>query len=99
MRQITFQATSALMARETFRKSNTEVYENEVGDFIMALHGNPIAKITPEGEIWIRSAGWETNTTKERLNGLPGVAIHQHNWAWYLNYKVWKDSHLWTRIR
>lgn len=37
----------------------------------------------------ITNAGWATNTTKERLNGIPGVSISQRKGIWYLNGKEW----------
>ena len=54
-----------------------------------------IAKLK-DGELHITSAGWQTNTTKERLNGIPGVRIQQRNWTWYLNDKKWNGE--WTKI-
>jgi hypothetical protein len=30
-----------------------------------------------------------TTTTKERLNGLNGVNIHQKDFQWYLNGEAW----------
>ena len=44
----------------------------------------------------ISNAGWQSNTTKERLNGLPNVGIYQKNWQWYLNGNEWNGE--WTRV-
>jgi hypothetical protein len=44
----------------------------------------------------ISNAGWASNTTKERLNGLPNVRIHQKNWNWFLNGVEWNGE--WTRV-
>lgn len=59
------------------------------------LHDNAIARHTADG-IEISMAGWETVTTRERLNGLPGVSISQRAGVQYLNGKAWHDSHVWT---
>ena len=68
MREITEQSAAAFMAARPFRKGNTEVIV-ENGKTTLYLHGNPIArKIGPRVEV--STAGWKTNTTKERLNGL-----------------------------
>ena len=40
-------------------------------------------------DLWITAAGWRSNTTKERLNGLNGVNIVQRDWQWYLNGEAW----------
>ena len=54
----------------------------------MFLHGNKIAE-KRDGALWITNAGWNTVTTKERLNGLDGVTIFQRKHVWYLNGKEW----------
>ena len=43
-------------------------------------------------ELWITSAGWQTNTTKERLNGFNGVNIYQKDFQWYLNGEAWNGE-------
>ena len=53
------------------------------------LFGNIIARKNDDGTISITSAGWPTNTTKDRLNGLPGVSIVQKNYEWFLNGESW----------
>jgi hypothetical protein len=52
------------------------------------LHGHLIAKADHNG-LQITNAGYFTNTTKERLNGLPHVHIQQKNFDWYLNGELW----------
>ena len=37
----------------------------------------------------ITNCGWETATTKERLNALPNVRIQQKKGIWYLNDVEW----------
>lgn len=59
------------------------------------LHGNKIAEMR-NGELWISNAGWSSNTTKERLNGLDGVSIYQKNYEWFLNDKPWDGS--WVNV-
>ena len=56
------------------------------------LHGNKIAFKDEDGNLHITNAGYETNVTKERLNGLlqlgvfrfPVPRIFQKNFRWYL---------------
>lgn len=59
------------------------------------LHGNKIAEWRG-GELWITNAGWSSNTTKERLNGLPGVRIFQKAGQWFLNEAKWDGS--WVKV-
>ena len=43
-------------------------------------------------DLWITSAGWPTNTTKERLNAFNGVNIYQKDFQWYLNGEAWNGE-------
>ena len=90
MRKITQQAVEAFMDARPFSKDNTtiEVLPNVT---IMRLHGNRIAYRynDPERTLSVTNAGWFSNTTKERLNGIPGVNIKQKKGEWYLNGEVW----------
>ena len=40
----------------------------------------------------ITTCGWPTRTTKDRLNALPNVHIHQLKGMWYLNGEKWDGS-------
>lgn len=39
--------------------------------------------------VFITNAGWQSNVTKERLNGLHNVSICQKKGVWYLNGQQW----------
>jgi hypothetical protein len=90
MKKITREAVSAFMEARSFRKSNMTI-EVQPNVTIMRLYGHPIAYRynDPERTLSISNCGWFTNTTKERLNALPNVRIHQRNWQWYLNGVQW----------
>ena len=94
-RKITQESVSAFLAGRKFKKGNMSV-EVELGYTKLKLHGNTIATIDALGVLSISNAGWQSNTTKERLNGLPNVHINQKNWSWYLNGNVWDGT--WKRI-
>jgi len=94
MRQITKDAIAAFIKGVPFKRDNTAVRTDHNGVYL-ALHGNIIAMSSDEFDGWyISNAGWFTNTTKDRLNGLPGVSIVQKQGVWYLNGTVWDGS--WT---
>ena len=90
MRQIPKESIDAFMNAQSFKKENMEV-EVRPQVTILRLHGNAIAYRynDPEKTLSITDAGWKSNTTKERLNGLPGVSIHKTNGEWYLNGEKW----------
>lgn len=96
MRKITRDAINAFMSGRKFKRDNTQVtifdvmYEDSKPTIGLYLHGNLIARREKDtGKIKISNAGWSTNTTKERLNGIPGVSIHQKAGQWYLNGVKW----------
>jgi len=92
MRKITQKAVDALFSGRNFKAGNTKVE-----DSTLILHWTAIAKIE-NGKLYVRSGGYETNTTKERLNGLPNVNIYQKNYQWFLNGVEWQDSRQWTEV-
>ena len=91
MRKITKESIEAFLSRQNFTKSNMKV-RNMDGKTYLKLHNNIIAVLHVDGTLMITNAGWESPTTKERLNGLPNVSIHQKNWQWYLNGEKWDGN-------
>lgn len=100
MKQITKESIEAFESLTPFNKSNMKVkiLGAEKGIPVWAelyLHDNKIAEIhkTKRKKVLkITNAGWKTNTTKERLNGLNGVRINQLKGVWYLNDKEWNGD-------
>ncbi len=104
MRQITRDAINAFMAGSSFSRDNTQVVVDTTGESVhgagvyLLLHGNLIAwrSLSPSCPLWVRDGGWQSRTTKERLNGLPGITVHQHKGQWYLNGEEWAGE--WARV-
>ena len=91
MRKIEQQMNEAILNRKDFFKGNTSVenYITETGarEAIVKLHGNHIA--TVGDTLQICDAGWQTVTTKSRLNALcnefaEGCYVFQRNFDWFL---------------
>lgn len=96
-RKITTDAVHAFMNGENFSRDNTSVSVNSFGDVVLMLHGNQIAqKRKIENDLQISNAGWFSTTTKERLNGLPGVSVNQRKGVWFLNGEEWDGG--WTTV-
>lgn len=93
MRTITEKAIEAFMNAEKFKSSNTsvEVLPNVT---ILKLFNNAIAYQynDPERTLSITNCGWQSNTTKERLNAIPNVNIKQIKGSWFLNNKEWNGN-------
>ena len=90
MRKIEREMNQAITQERDWKKDNTEVITcSNVTDVF--LHGNLIARI---GETWMElfDGGWQSNTTKSRLNallqahGCDGEYIFQKNFEWFINY-------------
>jgi hypothetical protein len=93
MKLITKQSIEAFMDARPFKKSNMQV-EVQPNVTILRLFGHAIAYRynDPDNTLSISNCGWQTNTTKERLNAIPGVRIQQKNWEWYLNGEKWNGN-------
>lgn len=101
-RQITQESITAFMSGRTFNKSNMSVEirpfkDEDSNSAILKLHGNVIARrLLSGGLLEVCDGNWQTNTTKERLNGIPGVSVNQKKGQWFLNGVEWDGS--WTKI-
>lgn len=89
MRKVTEQSVQAFLNRREFNSGNTCV-KTENGVTVLYLHNNPIARMLEDGEIEVSNCGYETNTTKERLNGVleladTGSKIFQKNFEWFIS--------------
>ena len=89
MRKIEQRMNAAIIAKRDWKQDNTEVVAcSNVSDVF--LHGNLIARI---GETWIElfDGGWQTTTTKSRLNailrvhGIGDEGIFQKNFKWFFH--------------
>ena len=88
-RKIERQMQAAIATRTDWRKSNTSVSVDSEGFTSVRLHGNRIAEIDPNGDIILSSCGWDTPTTKSRLNAIldvfiSGCHIFQKDFTWYV---------------
>jgi hypothetical protein len=57
-------------------------------DIALNLHGTDVVTVSSSGDITLDSGGWQTTTTRERMNQLLqciGFRIYQKRWQWYLS--------------
>lgn len=98
-RKVTEQAVTALLRGERFNSKNTTVRVEHGMFAVMSLHGNDIAMVCMRnGGLVVRTGGYETTTTKERLNSLPGVQCYTSKHVLHLNGKPWDRSEHWTSL-
>ena len=97
MRKITRNAVRAFQNGRDWHSGNTEVVVYDNGEVVMYLFDNAIAKRSKGGTLRVSDGGYPGKTTKERLNGIPGVNTRQIDWQWYLNGKKWNGN--WKIVR
>ena len=98
MRKIEMEMNSAIRYRRNFSKANTSVRcfktNGITTDVDVFLHGNHIASLdTATHKLTIKDGGWQSVTTKSRLNALldefaPSMGIFQKDWVWYLSDRL-----------
>ena len=90
MRKIEQQMNNAISNNKNWQSANTAVtFDEESNVSTVFLHGNKIAEV---GDTFIRlfDGGWQTNTTKSRLNailaanGCDNDRVFQKNFDWFV---------------
>ena len=96
MRKIESQMCQAVLNNKNWTSGNTSVMiDEETNTSSVYLHGNLIATVT-DNDMTIYDGGWQTNTTKSRLNALcdefciSGEGVFQSNFLWYVRKFVGK---------
>jgi len=90
MRKIERQMNNAIRTGRNFSSANTSVNHDSEGANVY-LHGNHIATVK-DNSILLFDGGWQSNTTKSRLNALCyefsyGARVFQKNFEWFVGYK------------
>ena len=91
MRKIERQMCAAVQKNINWQSANTSVhFDEESGVSVVRLHGNKIAEVD-DTSMTIFDGGWQTTTTKSRLNALitefcNGVTdgVFQKNYEWFI---------------
>ena len=88
MRKIETQMIAAINGNKNWSSGNTQVVTND-GVSLVYLHGNKIAMVD-DNSLTIFDGGWQTVTTKSRLNALceeyciTGECVFQKDFLWYV---------------
>lgn len=90
MRKVTEKAAQALLHMQNMKSGNTEVQVWQLGASLR-LHGHIIATHYKDGRLTLDDCGWQTATTKERLNGVIHtfgfpMSIAQHQGEWHVHH-------------
>ena len=83
---------NAVRNKIAWSKNNTlTTFDSTIENCFIYLHGNHIATYNYEDkELTLFDGGWQTVTTKSRLNALcnefaTGFGVFQKNWDWYVS--------------
>ena len=82
-RKITTESVRAFLNDQKFSKSNTTVSRAD-GVTSLILFGNRIA-YKKDGKLFVSMCGYNTTTTRERLNGIPCLSVTSKNFTPYIN--------------
>ena len=81
---------AAINNNQNWSKDNTSVhFDEETNTSIVRLHGNKIAEVT-DTDMTIFDGGYQSKTTKSRLNALcseyciAGEGVFQKNYQWFV---------------
>ena len=92
MRKVEMQMNTAIRNRVNWSGGNTTVMidPENADQATVYLHGNRIAQVCNEF-VAIFDGGWQTVTTKSRLNALlaefrPQVRVFQKDWTWFIRH-------------
>ena len=79
---------------------NTWLEKANCDEFVVRLHRTNILVFYPDGDVRISTDGWETVTTKDRLNQLLpiGMRICQVKGEWYINGTPFRDGMLLSEL-
>jgi len=98
MRKIEQQMCAAVQKNLNWQSGNTSVhFDEESGVSVVRLHGNKIAEVS-DNDMTIFDGGWQTNTTKSRLNALceyfccTGEGVFQKDFKWFVRKFVAESS-------
>ena len=96
MRQIERNMNTAIKSQKNWSSGNTQVITDN-GMSRVFLHGNHIANVFDDVAngnvktvVQLFDGGWQSNTTKSRLNALldefaTGFSVFQKNWVWFVS--------------
>jgi len=65
-------------------KVGTFLQKKDGGSIAVEYRGTEVARVSPNGDTWINSGGWMTNTTKARINENTDVKVNQKAGKWFV---------------
>lgn len=64
--------------------NNTYAFIEHDGTVAIELHGTKVVRFFTNGLIQLNSGGWQTSTTKDRINKFTNAGVYQRKREWFL---------------
>ena len=64
--------------------NNTYAFLKDDNSVEIVLHNTPVVTIREDGTYTLRTGGWNTVTTKDRINLYSPVKVYQRKFNWYV---------------
>lgn len=64
--------------------NNTRAYIEYDGSVSIELHSTKVVVLYPNGLVKLQTGGWQTITTKDRINQYSPVKVYQRNYEWFV---------------
>jgi hypothetical protein len=65
-------------------ENNTRLEKLDNGDYGVRLHNTIVVTIHADGTYTLRTGGWHTVTTKDRINGYSPARVFQEKGEWFV---------------
>lgn len=87
---MTHQEAAALLGTRDSKKVGNNTYLERLpgGCFGVRLHNTVVVRIFPTGVYSLHTGGWQTVTTKDRINAYAPARVHARKRKWYLGCGV-----------
>lgn len=71
------------MRRKVGNNTYAEIFQD--GTVGIMLHSTYVVKIHPDNTYTLNSGGWQTLTTKDRINQYSPKRVYQRDYQWYVS--------------
>jgi hypothetical protein len=78
-------------------QNNTYLHARSNGDYAVRLHSTDVVTIHADGTYSLNTGGWETVTTKDRINNYGPARVYSHRGTWAVMHS--DDPHMPTKIQ
>ena len=70
----------------------TRVWRDSTGMLVVQYHNTEVVTAYPDGSVFLRTGGWKSNTTRQRMNQAAnqyqlGYSVFQKAFAWFVTWK------------